>query len=292
MKRASMLVLALASAWGSAGATENGGLGIYPDGLENFMSGALPPPGVYGIVYAGSLRYDSVRDGAGNAVAIPNFGVRVNVIAPRLVWVSHQSLLGGQLAFHVVAPLVDVDMHAGAGRWKSQGLGDMTIGAALGYHASDSLHYLAALDVVAPTGDYKPTDPSSAGKNYWTVQPVFALSQVQARGWNVDLKAIYDLNGTNHQTGTRSGQALHADYALGWGCGNGWVVGVGGHVYRQVGADSGPGAAGKARAFALGPALKYDSGRGWFLTAKLQREFDVRNRPRGEQAYVKAVLPL
>ncbi len=43
---------------------------------------------------------------------------------------------------------------------------------------------------------------------------------------------------------------------------------------------------------ALGPSLKYDSGKGWFVTAKLQREFDVRHRPQGEQVHVKAVLPL
>lgn len=58
MKRASLLALALAlaSASGIAHATEGGGLSVYPDGLENFMSGALPPPGVYGIACAGSLR--------------------------------------------------------------------------------------------------------------------------------------------------------------------------------------------------------------------------------------------
>jgi hypothetical protein len=149
-----------------------------------------------------------------------------------------------------------------------------------------------ALDVVAPTGHHDRADPSSPGRNIWTIQPVLAVSRVQASGWNVDVKAMYDVNLVNHATGTRSGQALHADYALGWGLGNGWVLGVGGHAYRQVTDDTGPGAAGRARAFALGPALKYDSGQGWFLTAKLQRESGVRNRPQGEQFYVKAVLPL
>jgi hypothetical protein len=292
MKRARILGLALASACAGVGATEGAGLGVYPDGLENYMSGALPPPGVYGIVYAGRLRYDTVRDGAGNRVDIPNFAAQVDVVAPRVVWVTGQSILGGQVAVHAVAPLLDVDTHAGAGHWSSRGLGDMTFGAALGYHASPSLHYLFSLDVVAPTGRYDRADPSSLGKNIWTVQPVFALSRVQALGWNADVKAMLDLNGRNHDTGTRSGRALHADYALGWGLGNGWVVGVGGHVYRQVGDDSGPGGAGRARALALGPSLKYDSGAGWFVTAKLQREFDVRDRPQGEQFYIKAVHPL
>ncbi|WP_026354394.1 SphA family protein [Massilia niastensis] len=292
MQRTTMIAPALMLACGAACATEGAGLGVYPDGLENFMSGALPPPGLYGIAYGGHLRYDSVRDGEGKRVDVPNFGVRVGVVAPRLVWVTGRTLLGGQLAFHAVAPLLDVDVRAGAGRWKSSGLGDMTFGAALGYHASPSLHYLVSLDVVAPTGRYARDDPASLGKNVWTVQPVLALSYVKARGWNLDLKAMVDFNRSNRDTGTRSGRALHADYALGWGFGNGWVAGLGGHGYRQFGDDTGPGAAGRARAFAVGPVLKYDSGKGWFLTAKLQREFGVRNRPRGEQFHVKAVLPL
>lgn len=45
-------------------------------------------------------------------------------------------------------------------------------------------------------------------------------------------------------------------------------------------------------AFAIGPALKYDSGKGWFLTAKLQCESGVRNQPRGEQFHLKLVRPL
>lgn len=286
------LALAMACACGHACATEGGGLGVYPDGLENFMSGALPPPGVYGIAYAGSLRYDTVRDGRGNAVQPADFGVRVDMVVPRLVWITGRTALGGQLALHAVAPVLDVDVHVGGSTWRSRGLGDMTFGAAVGYHLSPALHYLVALDIVAPTGRYDRADPSSLGRNTWTLQPVVAVSHVQASGWNVDIKAMYDINFTNRHTDTRSGQALHADYALGWGLGNGWVVGIGGHVYRQTTGDSGPAAAGRTRAFALGPAVKYDSGKGWLLTAKLQRETGVRNRPEGKALHVKAILPL
>jgi hypothetical protein len=287
-----VLACGLSLACAAVSATEGGGLGVYPDGLENFMAGALPPPGLYGMAYAGRAEYDTVRDDTGARVPVPNFNVKVGVVAPRLIWVTGETILGGQLALHAVVPLLDVDAHAGAGRWKSSGLGDVTVGAALGYHASPNLHYLWALDVIAPTGRYDRTDLSSLGKNIWTLQPVAAVSYVQPYGWNADAKVMYDINRRNGDTGTRSGQALHADYALGWGFGNGWVAGVGGHVFRQVTDDSGPAAAGKARAWAIGPALKYDSGRGWFLTAKYQVEHGVRNRPQGSQFYLKAVMPL
>lgn len=273
-------------------ATEGGGLAIYPDGLENFLSGALPPAGTHFMVYGGAASYDKVRDNNGNQIPIPGFKVNVGVVAPRVIWVTQEKVLGGQLAFHAIAPLLNVDFKAGGAQFKSSGLGDITFGPALGFHASPSLHYVAGLDFYAPTGKFDKNDPSSLGKNYWTVQPVLAVSYIQPSGFNGELKLMYDINSRNSETQTRSGQALHADYAAGWGFGNGWVAGIGGHVFQQVSSDSGPNsAAGKARAFGFGPSIRFFDGKGWLFTAKLQKEFSVKNRPEGTQLYVKATLP-
>lgn len=287
-----LATLTLIAAASAAHATEGGGLGTYPDGLENYLSGALPPPGVHALLYAGLMKYDKLRDTNGHALPVPGFGVDVAVLAPRIVWVTPHKVLGGDLAFHTVLPLLNVSFKATGTRWRSTGLGDITFGPALGFHPSPSLHYVLALDLIAPTGRYSSGDPSSPGKNHWTVQPVFAISTMEAAGLNADLKLMYDINQRNGATQTRSGQALHADYALGWGLGNGWVAGLGGHVFLQTTADSGPASAqGKARAIGLGPSLRYADGRGVLVTLKLQKEFSVRNRPEGTQFFVKAALP-
>jgi len=284
--------LSLALLCASADATEGGGLGVYPDGLENYLSGALPPPGVHALLYGGLLKYDKVRDNAGHQIAIPDFGVDVAVLAPRLIWVTKEKLLGGDLAWHAVLPLLNVKFKAAGASWSSTGLGDISFGPALGFHASPSLHYVAAVDVVAPTGRYSSSDPSSLGKNYWSIQPILAISQIDPAGFNADAKLMLDLNRRNTATQTTSGRALHADYALGWGFGNGWAAGVGGHVFLQTSSDSGPAAApGKARVVAIGPSLRYFDGKGTLLTLKLQQEFSVRNRPEGRQLFVKASLP-
>jgi hypothetical protein len=47
----------------------------------------------------------------------------------------------------------------------------------------------------------------------------------------------------------------------------------------------------KGRAFAIGPAVKYDSGKGWFVTGKYQKESSVRNRAEGQAFWMKAVFP-
>ncbi len=46
----SILALAVLFTAGPALATEGGG-GAYPNGVEDFMSGALPPPGTYFLNY-------------------------------------------------------------------------------------------------------------------------------------------------------------------------------------------------------------------------------------------------
>ncbi|HRL20349.1 SphA family protein [Alcaligenes sp. SDU_A2] len=277
---------------GSAWAIEGNGLPIYPDGLENYMSGALPPPGVHALIYGGAMRYDSVRDRHGDKLPIPDFKVDVGVIAPRLVWVTGQQVLGGQLAFHALAPLLTVKAQAAGQSQRRSGLGDVVFGPALGFHPSEKLHYILGVDFVAPTGRYDVKDSANLGRNYWAIQPAAALSYIQPSGLNVDLKVMVDFNMRNRDTDTRTGHAIHADYAVGWGLGNGFVLGVGGYAYQQVQSDRGPMAGdSRARAFAIGPSLRYANDKGLLITAKYQQDLGVRGRPEGKQFFVKVAVP-
>ena len=48
----------------------------------------------------------------------------------------------------------------------------------------------------------------------------------------------------------------------------------------------------KSSAFAIGPSIKYDSGKGWFATLKWEKEIAARNHTQGNSVWVKAVFPL
>jgi hypothetical protein len=289
---ASALLAATMLAAAPAQATEGGGLGPYADGLENFAVGALPPPGVYTLVYTGAARYDRLRDDGGHRIGPPDFKISVGLVVPRVVWIANETVAGGQLAFHSLLPLLDVKVTAGGASKHSTGAGDAVVGAGIGWHHSQALHSVAGVDVYLPTGSYSTTDPSSLGKHHWTIEPVYAVSLIDPAGLNADMKVMWDINGRNHATDTRSGQAVHADFDAGWGFGNGWAAGASGYVFEQVGSDSGPNSAqGKSRAMALGPSVRYLGSGGLLVTAKFQKEFAVRNRPEGTQFYVKATLP-
>ena len=274
-----------------ATATEGGG-GSYQNGIENYMGGALPPPGLYFLGYAASTSADTLRDGAGNRVPI-SFHADASIVAPRVVWVGEQRLLGGNPVLHGIFPVVDLSVEVNGQRQRKSGLGDVTLGAGVSYHASQAFHYVVALNLNAPTGRFEKTDIANIGRNYWTAQPMFAASYVQAVGVNADVKVMYDVNRRNSETNYRSGRELHMDYALGWGVANGWVLGVGGYLYRQVSDDDLPGGtvAGRGKAAAWGPSIKYDNGKGMFITAKWQQEYSVASRAEGTAFMIKATLP-
>lgn len=291
--RLALLTAALLAA-GSACATEGGG-SIYPHGAENYMAGALPPPGIYGLMYGQSYSADEVRDNDGRNVAPPGFKVRANALAARLAWVPDVRLLGGDLVLHTILPVVNLSVSAGGARQRKTGLGDITVGAGIGWHHDANWHSVAAIDVFLPTGSYRKGDLANIGRNHYAAQAVYAISRVSADGLNLDAKLHYLINGRNSDTGYRSGQQLHADYSIGWGVAPGWVLGVGGYGLIQTTDDRSRGAvvpSNKARAFSIGPSLKYDSGKGWFITAKWEEEAYVRNRAKGSGLWIKAVFPL
>jgi hypothetical protein len=295
MIRISMGVAALAlGAAASVHATEGGG-SSYPVGTENYICCALPPPGLYGMVFAERYRANKVRDNTGAVVTPPTFHVTAHAVAPRLVWTTPSGFGGATLALHTILPLVNLDVNVVPGLAQSKtGQGDMVVGAALGWHHSPQLHTLVALDVTAPTGGFNKADLANIGRNYWAVQPVFGVSYIDPTGLNADAKVMWTFNTRNKDTDYKSGQEFIVDYALGWGLGNGWTAGVGGYLYQQVTDDKHAGATvpnNKGKAFAIGPSIKYDSGKRWFVTGKYQAETSVRNRPDGAAFWLKAVFP-
>lgn len=278
----------------NAHAAEGGG-SIYPNGAESFVAAAIPAPGLYGMVFASRYEASRLNDASGARLPIPGFKVRATAITPRLIWVPGVQVLGGDLVAHMIAPLVEVRAAAGGGRQHKSGLGDITTGLGIGHHHSPRLHSVIGLDFTLPTGSYSQRDLANIGRNYAAVEPVLGVSYIDGSGFNGDIRMGYLFNRVNKATDYRSGQELHLDYALGWGTGNGWVLGLGGYYRKQTQLDRQMGVDlpdSKTSAMAIGPNIKYDSGRGWFLTAKWQVETHVKNGAQGHSFWLRAVLPL
>lgn len=258
------------------------------------MAGAAPPPGFHAMVFGNAYSASDLKDGSGKSVAPPGFRVDAVAVVPRLVWSTPQSLWGGNLVLHTLIPLVDLQVSAAGASQHKTGLGDITVGAGVAFHPSAQWHSVLGLDVLLPTGAYDKADLANIGRHTTSVQPLYAMSYLNATGFTADFKAALNFNQKNSATQYQSGTELFVDYAAGYGLGQGWTLGLGGYVRRQLSDDSQNGqtlSGRRAQALALGPSLKYDNGHGWFITAKLQHETAVKNSAQGNALWIKAIVP-
>lgn len=270
-----------------------GGGPHYVGGNEDFFAGALPPPGFYPILYHVNYTAGKVMDNDGNDRKL-NWKLDVNANAFRFVYVSKYKLLGADLAWHAIVPVVDQTIKVPTGptttqTFNSTGLGDIEFSALiLGWHFSKNLHLTAALDVMAPTGAYDKNDPSSIGLNYWTIAPILAATYITNGGFEVSGKFQYFYNTENTDLKYTSGNELLLDYLVGQHIGD-WKFGVNGVIYKQITDDEANGVSVKdnlAQNYSVGPAIQYNY-KNIFINAKYQVDTRVRNLQQGEKLWIK-----
>lgn len=271
----------------SAHATENGG-DSFALGAEGMMAGALPPPGVYLLNYYQNYHAGSFDNGP------PNFHADVNALIPRLVWMTKQNYLGGQLGFYAAQPFVDLRLSAAGMSDSNSGLGDLIIGSMLGWHHG-SHHWIGAVEGVLDTGKYDsatPTQPlvANIGKNYNTVRPIIAYTYAPQNGLDISTKLSYSFNTKNDDTQYKSGEYFAGDYSVGYKLNDHVKVAVEGYAFKQTESDevNGNKIGMRGQVLAVGPAIQYQD-KNWSLEAKYLKETNVENRPEGHTSYLKFV---
>jgi hypothetical protein len=266
----------------------------YPNGAENFLAGALPPPGNYFINYLGY--YDGeYRDNNGDKVP----GLQVNAVfnALRYIYVSNHQILGGSFGMHAILPFVHQSLDTPfptIGNGDVFGLGDIVIGPLIiGWHFPPEWHVTVGLDVSLPTGKYSSTDPTdSIGANYYSFEPIVAFTYLSPGGFEVSAKLMYNIKTRNDDTDYESGDEFHMDYLIGQHFGP-WAVGIGGYYLKQTTDDTlngqkvGPDG-NRGQVFAFGPAVKYDY-QGMSFVGTWDYETNAENRFQGNKFFLKFI---
>lgn len=289
-----VLGASLLAAAGLSQATESG-LTTAARGAEGFLAGALPPPGLYGLVYVNHYNADRFNDGDGESL-IPGFKVKATALVGRLLYMSDLNLLGGQAGIYGVLPLVDLKVEMAGTTSTHTGLGDAEIGPLIAWHHSPQWHSAAALAFVTPNGDYDKNRVANTGNNLFSWRPVFVASYL---GDSVDASAkfTYTISHKNGDTDYQSGQYLHADYNLGLRVSPSWQVGLQGYLVHQTtddklnGAKVGDGF--RTKVFAVGPAVRWQpTPTSPWVELRLQREISARYHSQGTALWLKAVWAL
>lgn len=278
----------------NANTTEGGG-SHYAGGNEDFMAGALPPPGQYLLNYFMYYTADKLKDNSGKKVNV-DFKVDAAVDAIRFVYVTKKKLFNADIGWHVIVPIVyqhvSIDT-PGSTRQSKTGLGDIEFSPfILGWHFNKNWHLTATVDFMAPTGNYDKDDVSNIGRNYWTINPILAFTYISDGGFEVSSKMLYLINTTNTATGYRSGQEFLADYLIGQKIGN-WNFGINGYYYKQLTDDKMRNEPAnfngyKGQCLSVGPAIQYNH-KNISLNLKYQWDTMVKNRPEGQKLWFKFI---
>jgi hypothetical protein len=293
------LLLLVSTIFASPLSASEFGIGAYFLGLTFPFAGYTPPPGLYFrdtfFLYHGSF---GPRDQRTTYNIISNIGI--------LAWYPGWEVFGASLGFSAVIPYVGVrnkfqTASTGLDGTRSyvgstqtaDSIGDTEYSMMLGWHAGEH-HWNLILTGFMPTGHYTPYVLSITGLNRPGVDLRGAYTYFGTEtGIEVSAALGVLVNGMNTVTNYQSGAEMHFEWAVHQHFSSGLYAGAAGFIFRQLTADSGPGAIYGAyigRAFAVGPSIGYAikiDGQELDIGARWYREFGVENRPRGDSLFAQ-----
>ncbi len=278
-----------------------GGGDHYPNGAEDFLVGMAPPPGFYLVDYNYFYFSHEFKDNSGDTInkgPLDDFSLRVYANVLRFIYITKFRILKANYGAHIFIPWVEVNANCKGFHVHKKGLGDIIIDPFILTWHSKYIHAVFGIDIYVPTGEYDKYRPINIGKNFWTFEPVFALTFLPTKNFSLSFKFMYDFNTTNNdwinpatgkETSLKPGQEFHFDYALGYSPAK-WIrVGITGYYYYQTTDDEVDGKDienNRGKAFAIGPGIKINYKR-FMLVLKSQYEFGVKNRPSGKNVWAK-----
>lgn len=209
----------------------------YVPGMEGVRGSVLPPPGVYYKGYYINYQADDAHT-----------DLTVNALAHRFAWVTSQEILGANLAFETVLPMMRTDLKVDGQRIDKQtGVGDLYVGGILGWH-NDRWDITAGTGYWADTGKHNKDKPASPGKGFDSI--------MLSLGGNVKLNQKGDI--TFSALGRYSmpnGSGLHDEVIVEWGLGKDYGL----YNFGLIGYNTFETDDGNERKNALGASLSYFS---------------------------------
>ncbi|WP_456370386.1 SphA family protein [Thermodesulfatator atlanticus] len=294
-----------------------GGGKAYPLGAEGFLIGAAPPPGLTVLNYAYFYHANEMKDANGDSLAVFD---KVSVWAEvlRFIYFSEKKILGGNYGQHFFVLYVhtDLDFVAPVGPQNKKSYSDGNIPYLiyspflLSWHLKQGkLHVvLDVADLYIPLSNEEKDNLASVGRNFWTIEPVLAVTYMPTTRLAASLKLMYDFNTKQEDYPTPQGvnidrtpgQEFHFDWCVSYAVKANLRIGVSGYYYRQVKDDkfdlegvSGPlkealqaAADAQSRVWAIGPGVWYQKDK-LFISLRSQFEFAAREMTEGYNIWFK-----
>ena len=291
--------MAILSAFAPAARSAEFGKIAVNDGVDDFLIAAMPPPGIYGIVYLTRYTSSFLADNSGNS-AVDRFDLTVNAVIPRFDWVKPVNILGAdRWGTLFLVPYLDVNATVapapGAQLSDSRrGFGDVTIGNGL-HWTLGNYQMNNAFDVVCPTGSFDATRLVNLGLDHWTVRLNHLGTWFPLPDWEISYAARWEYNFENADTKYKTGQVAYAELAAAYLPTPELRLGVIGVVIQQLSGDSAqaiPPGGNKYFQDAVGLGANYALPGGVLITAKFLKELEAKNATRGQLLQLSVAFPI
>ncbi len=222
-----------------------------------------------------------------------------------LVYKPEVTLFGGQFATGLFVPLVDLDFDASlsvgsaaaAVGDSATGIGDITFFPFILYWSRGNVHTSLGQFIIAPTGDYSPSNLINNGLNYWSFDTNLAVTYLNPEtGRDISFNIGHIYNTENDDTDYQTGREIHVDLVANQFLSETLAIGIHGFYLKQVSGDSGSGAllgSFKAEAAGIGPAVLWTKRIGTkdvSFIAKWLHEFDAENRLEGDHLFLSFAM--
>jgi len=270
---------------------------------EGLAAGALPPPGVYGVLdnyWAGYDKYNA----SGNKT-----GVKLDALVevPIVLWAPGVKILGADYAVALAQPFdyTSVSVNGAGqntGHWGT--FNTVVVPGELSWALPNDFHVKAGLAVYVKDASSSPGHNGDgqgvgAGNNFWTFEPGIGVSWL-SDGWNLSIDSHFDTSTKNTTTDYQSGDEIAIDYTAAKTIGK-WTFGVGAHEINQLNSDTGTGTTTastncaankgcKVESYGAGPLIGYQFG-GVSITGEYNHNIYTQNDVAGEIFNVRLVAP-
>jgi hypothetical protein len=175
-------------------------------------------------------------------------------------------------------------------------MGDIALIPASFYWNFDNWHLNLYEFVVTPSGQYDVDNSINLGRNYWSFDTVFAITNLNMEtGREYSLVTGYMVNDENDDTDYDTGNELHVDAIFNQFLSETFAIGIHGYYYDQVEGDSGKGAIlgdFKSDSYGIGPSFLWipSAGGGAFsVSGTWFHDLDATNRLESDYAVVTLV---
>lgn len=214
----------------------------YTWGIEAVQAASVPPPGLYYRMY--NIWYNPTESRNNSGGLNPGkFNLNLFASVQRLIHVTETKILGGNVFYSVIVPLIDADLTVGNDNYSNSfTVGDLEFEPGLAWHLPQ-WDFAFTLAVDAPTGQFRASEPTSPGMGYWTGRVSAGATYYfdEQKTWSLSVLGRVLFNSTQKDTNVRPGTEFVAEYGLGKEFQvNNWMIrpGLAGASYWQIADDS------------------------------------------------------